>query len=140
IVARHAQEWNMSKGTPAEFQRLSTLLDGYCREASRAPASVERSIQFGADALDNGADKLVALSREFVAAGATHLIYTCPIPYSAAGGRRGWGGGVGTPRGGGGPRPSGGGPRFSGAAAPPGGGPPPGRAPLFAGAAWGPPR
>ena len=90
IVARHAQEWNMSKGTPAEFRRLSEMLDGYCREAGRAPAEVERSIQFGADALQNGADALVALSREFVAAGATHLIYTCPIPYSAAGARRVW--------------------------------------------------
>ena len=90
IVARHAQEWNMSKGTPAEFRRLSELLDGFCREAGRAPSAVERSIQFGADALQNGAADLVALSREFVAAGATHLIYTCPIPYSAAGARRVW--------------------------------------------------
>jgi hypothetical protein len=32
----------------------------------------------------------VALSREFVAAGASHLIYTCPIPYSAGGARRIW--------------------------------------------------
>ncbi len=90
IVARHAQEWNMSKGTPAEFRRLSELVDAYCREAGRDPAAVERSIQFGADALQNGAAELVALSREFVGAGATHLIYTCPIPYSAAGARRLW--------------------------------------------------
>jgi len=90
IVARHAQEWNMSKGTPDEFRRLSTLLDGFCREAGRDPASIERSIQFGGDALQNGAPALVQLSRDFVAAGATHLIYTCPIPYSAAGARRIW--------------------------------------------------
>jgi F420-dependent oxidoreductase-like protein len=90
ITARHAQEWNMSRGTPADFRRLSEMLDGYCREAGRDPSAVERSIQFGADALQNGAGELVALSREFVAAGATHLIYTCPIPYSAAGAGRVW--------------------------------------------------
>ena len=66
------------------------MLDGYFREAGRDPAEIQRSIQFGADALQNGAGALVALSREFVAAGATHLIYTCPIPYSAAGARRVW--------------------------------------------------
>ena len=75
----------MSKGTPAEFRRLSEMLDGYCREAGRDPAEIQRSIQFGADALQDGADALIKLSREFVEAGATHLIYTCPIPYSAAG-------------------------------------------------------
>ena len=75
-----------ARGVPAPLE----LVDGFCREAGRAPAAVERSIQFGADALQNGAADLVALSREFVAAGATHLIYTCPIPYSAAGARRLW--------------------------------------------------
>jgi alkanesulfonate monooxygenase SsuD/methylene tetrahydromethanopterin reductase-like flavin-dependent oxidoreductase (luciferase family) len=90
IVARHAQEWNMSKGTPAEFRRLSTLLDGYCREAGRDPAKVERSIQFLPDAMRGGPATLAALAREFVAAGATHLVFTCPTPYSAAGARRLW--------------------------------------------------
>jgi alkanesulfonate monooxygenase SsuD/methylene tetrahydromethanopterin reductase-like flavin-dependent oxidoreductase (luciferase family) len=91
IVARHAQEWNMAKGTPADFRRLSDLLDGYCREAGRDPAAVERSIQFLPEAMQgrSSAD-LVALGREFVAAGATHLIWSCPTPYSAAGARRLW--------------------------------------------------
>jgi hypothetical protein len=80
----------MSKGTPAEFRRLSTLLDGFCREAGRDPAAVERSIQFLPDAMAGGTADLVALAREFVAAGATHLIFTCPIPYSVAGARRLW--------------------------------------------------
>jgi hypothetical protein len=90
IVARHAQEWNMSKGTPAEFRRLSALLDGYCREAGRDPGAVERCIQFLPDVVPGGAADMVALGREFIAAGATHLIFTCPMPYSAAGARRLW--------------------------------------------------
>lgn len=80
----------MAKGTPAEFRRLSALLDGYCREAGRDPAAVARSIQFLPDAMQGGPADLVALGREFVAAGATHLIFTCPMPYSAAGARRLW--------------------------------------------------
>jgi F420-dependent oxidoreductase-like protein len=90
IVARHAQEWNMAKGTPAEFRRLSDLLDGYCREAGRAPTTVERSIQFLPEVMQGGAADLVARAREFVAAGATHLIWSCPRPYSAAGARWLW--------------------------------------------------
>ena len=91
IVARHAQEWNMAKGTPAEFRRLSGMLDGYCRDAGRDPAAVERSIQFLPDAMKGaGAAGLVALGREFIAAGATHLIFTCPMPYSATGVRWLW--------------------------------------------------
>ena len=90
IVARHAQEWNMARGTPAEFRRLSGLLDGYCREVGRDPASVERSIQFLPEAMVGDAAALVTLAREFVAAGATHLIWSCPEPYSAAAVRRLW--------------------------------------------------
>jgi F420-dependent oxidoreductase-like protein len=91
IAARHAQEWNMAKGTPAEFRRLSALLDGYCREAGRNPSGVERSIQFLPDAMQgDDAAALVARAREFVAAGATHLIWNCPVPYSAAGARWLW--------------------------------------------------
>jgi alkanesulfonate monooxygenase SsuD/methylene tetrahydromethanopterin reductase-like flavin-dependent oxidoreductase (luciferase family) len=90
IVARHAQEWNMAKGTPAEFRRLCGLLDGYCREAGRDPAAVERSIQFLPEAMRGDATDLVAQAREFVAAGATHLIWSCPTPYSAAGARWIW--------------------------------------------------
>jgi F420-dependent oxidoreductase-like protein len=90
IVARHAQEWNMAKGTPAEFRRLSGLLDGYCREAGRDPAAVERSIQFLPEEMQGGAADLVARAHEFVGAGATHLIWSCPMPYSAAGVRWLW--------------------------------------------------
>jgi alkanesulfonate monooxygenase SsuD/methylene tetrahydromethanopterin reductase-like flavin-dependent oxidoreductase (luciferase family) len=85
IVARHAQEWNMAKGSPADFQRRSALLDTYCREVGRDPATVARSIQFLPEAMDRDPALLAARAREFVAAGATHLIFTCPMPYTAAG-------------------------------------------------------
>jgi F420-dependent oxidoreductase-like protein len=90
IVARHAQEWNMAKGTPEEFGRLSTLIDAYCREIGRDPGEIERSIQFLPGAMSRDGKELAARARGFVLAGATHLIFSCPIPYSAAGVRWVW--------------------------------------------------
>ena len=87
IAARHARTWNMARATPEEFRRKSALLDGYCREIGREPRDVERSIQFLPDAMEGD---MVARAREFIAAGATHLIFSCPTPYSAAGARSIW--------------------------------------------------
>jgi F420-dependent oxidoreductase-like protein len=87
IAARHARTWNMAQATPQEFRKKSALLDDYCREIGRDPAEVERSIQFLPDAMR---DDIADVAREFVAAGATHLIFSCPTPYRAAGVRRVW--------------------------------------------------
>lgn len=87
IAARHAQAWNMARATPDEFRRKSALLDGYCREIGRDPRDIERSIQFLPDAMEGD---IVGRAREFIDAGATHLIFSCPTPYGAAGVRRIW--------------------------------------------------
>ena len=87
IAARHAQTWNMARATPEEFQKKSALLDEYCREIGRDPGEIERSIQFLPDAMEGN---VTALARDFIAAGATHLIFSCPTPYAAAGARHIW--------------------------------------------------
>jgi alkanesulfonate monooxygenase SsuD/methylene tetrahydromethanopterin reductase-like flavin-dependent oxidoreductase (luciferase family) len=87
IAARYAQTWNMARAAPEEFGKKSALLDQYCREIGRDPAEIERSIQFLPDAMKGD---VVTLGREFIDAGATHLIYSCPTPYSAAGARFVW--------------------------------------------------
>jgi F420-dependent oxidoreductase-like protein len=43
LVARHADVWN-AYGTPDEIARTGALLDERCREISRDPSSVERSV------------------------------------------------------------------------------------------------
>ena len=53
----------------------------------RDPAEIERSVQFLPDAMTGD---VAARGREFIAAGATHLIFSCPTPYSAAGARAVW--------------------------------------------------
>jgi F420-dependent oxidoreductase-like protein len=80
LVARHAQGWNMATGSADEFKRKSALLDRYCEDIGRAPADVERSMQFLPDAMQGD---VVGRARAFLAAGATHLIFSVPTPYSA---------------------------------------------------------
>jgi F420-dependent oxidoreductase-like protein len=87
IAARHAQTWNMARATPEEFRRKSALLDEHCREIGRDPALIERSIQFLPDAMQGDT---AGLARDFITAGATHLIFSCPTPYRAAGARQVW--------------------------------------------------
>jgi F420-dependent oxidoreductase-like protein len=87
IAARYATEWNLASGTPEEFRHKCQVLDEHCRAVGRDPAGIERSIQFLPEAMEGD---LVARARAFVAAGATHLVFTCPIPYSAGGARWLW--------------------------------------------------
>ena len=72
---------------PTSSARKSALLDEHCRKIGRDPAEIERSIQFLPDAMTGD---VAARGREFIAAGATHLIFSCPTPYSAAGARAVW--------------------------------------------------
>jgi alkanesulfonate monooxygenase SsuD/methylene tetrahydromethanopterin reductase-like flavin-dependent oxidoreductase (luciferase family) len=45
VVARHADIWNMVGGIPDVVRRKSALLDQYCAEAGRDPATLVRSIE-----------------------------------------------------------------------------------------------
>jgi len=87
IAARHADEWNLASGTPEEFAHKCRVLDEHCRAVGRDPATIARSIQFLPEAMQ---DDVGARARAFVAAGASHLVFTCPMPYSAAGARQLW--------------------------------------------------
>jgi F420-dependent oxidoreductase-like protein len=87
LVARHAQGWNMATGSADEFRTKSALLDRYSEEIGRAPAAIERSMQFLPDAMEGD---VVGRARGFLAAGATHLIFSVPTPYSEAGVRWLW--------------------------------------------------
>lgn len=43
VVARHADAWNCFGG-PETFRRKIALLEGYCREIGRDPATIEKSV------------------------------------------------------------------------------------------------
>jgi F420-dependent oxidoreductase-like protein len=44
IVARYADEWNMTGATPDRFRAKSAVLDENCRAIGRNPAEIERSV------------------------------------------------------------------------------------------------
>ena len=44
LAARHADGWNAAYVAPAEFARLSGVLDQWCEKESRDPAEIERTV------------------------------------------------------------------------------------------------
>ncbi len=80
IVAKYANEWNFNGKSPEEFVHKQRVLAEHCAAVGRDPSTIERSVQFRAGP---PAAELVDIGRRYVAAGATHLVYTCPQPYSA---------------------------------------------------------
>lgn len=47
IVARYADEWNMTGATPERFRAKSAVLDQHCRAIGRDPGEIERSTMTG---------------------------------------------------------------------------------------------
>ena len=76
VVARYADVWNCP-GFPhlnvEEFQHKNRVLDGYCAEIQRDPASLARSVQIIFDPQENPANTR-QIVQGFIAAGATHLV------------------------------------------------------------------
>jgi alkanesulfonate monooxygenase SsuD/methylene tetrahydromethanopterin reductase-like flavin-dependent oxidoreductase (luciferase family) len=44
LAARHADGWNAAYVSPAEFARLSKVLDGWCEKENRDPAQIARTV------------------------------------------------------------------------------------------------
>jgi len=87
VVAQQADVWNypglvISGPAPAgaasvvssvqEFQHKSAVLDGYCAEIGRDPASLARSVQLIFGREDPATTRQIL--QDFIAAGATHLV------------------------------------------------------------------
>jgi alkanesulfonate monooxygenase SsuD/methylene tetrahydromethanopterin reductase-like flavin-dependent oxidoreductase (luciferase family) len=78
VVARHADMWNypgvpgLLSSTAEEFQRKSSILDRYCVEIGRDPASITRSVQVIFDQENPAATR--QFLQGFITAGATHFV------------------------------------------------------------------
>ncbi|MFL5807058.1 MAG: LLM class F420-dependent oxidoreductase [Roseiflexaceae bacterium] len=79
VVAKYADVWNFSGGTVDEFSHKLEVLTEHCRAVGRDPDSIEKSIQLMTNYDDLG--DLVARTRDFVAAGANHIIFNLRWPY-----------------------------------------------------------
>jgi alkanesulfonate monooxygenase SsuD/methylene tetrahydromethanopterin reductase-like flavin-dependent oxidoreductase (luciferase family) len=86
VVAKHADRWNIPGGDIQDATARSALLDRYCREIGRDPASITRSIHLPVD-YDRPERTRVAV-REATDAGFNHVVLGLTAPYPA--GVAGW--------------------------------------------------
>ncbi|RPF38405.1 LLM class flavin-dependent oxidoreductase [Streptomyces sp. TLI_185] len=79
VAAEHADLWNMPGGSTDDAVRRSALLDRYCTEIGRDPASITRSIVLHV-AYDRPGDTRDAVA-EAIDAGFRHIVLGLPSPY-----------------------------------------------------------
>ncbi|MGE5333118.1 MAG: LLM class F420-dependent oxidoreductase [Nitrososphaerota archaeon] len=79
VVARYADIWNYVGGPVEDFTRKNGLIDSYCQEIGRDPATIERSIQHLARPDDLAATREEI--RPYIAAGASHILLNLRAPY-----------------------------------------------------------
>jgi alkanesulfonate monooxygenase SsuD/methylene tetrahydromethanopterin reductase-like flavin-dependent oxidoreductase (luciferase family) len=82
VAAEHADLWNIPGGDIEDLARRSALLDRYCAEIGRDPASITRSIYL-AVSYDRPAGTRDAICRA-ADAGFRHIVLGLPAPYPAA--------------------------------------------------------
>ena len=81
VVARQADIWNIPGGDLEDAVSRSALLDRYCAELARDPASITRSIVLPVSYDQPGATRDAV--DHALAAGFTHVVLGLPAPYPA---------------------------------------------------------
>jgi alkanesulfonate monooxygenase SsuD/methylene tetrahydromethanopterin reductase-like flavin-dependent oxidoreductase (luciferase family) len=81
VVAEHADLWNIPGGDIDDAVRRSALLDRYCAEIGRDPASVTRSIHLPIS-YDQPSITQDAIGKA-IDAGFQHIVLGLPAPYPA---------------------------------------------------------
>ena len=79
MVAEHADLWNMPGGDIDDAVRRSALLDRFCAEIGRDPASITRSIILPVS-YDHPGNTRDAIA-EAIDAGFPHIVLGLPAPY-----------------------------------------------------------
>ena len=79
VVAEHADRWNMPGGDIGDAIRRSAILDQYCAERGRDPATITRSIHLPVSYQSPGTSREAIT--DAVAAGFQHVILGLPAPY-----------------------------------------------------------
>lgn len=85
VAAEHADLWNIPGGDIDDVVRRSALLDRYCAEIGRDPASITRSVHLPVD-YDAPGTTRDAIG-EAVDAGFGHIVLGLPAPYPAGAAR-----------------------------------------------------
>ncbi|WP_327399263.1 LLM class flavin-dependent oxidoreductase [Streptomyces sp. NBC_01288] len=85
VVAEHADLWNIPGGDIEDATNRSALLDRYCAEIGRDPATITRSIHLSVSYDRPEATR--AAIREALDAGFHHIVLGLPAPYPAGAAR-----------------------------------------------------
>jgi probable F420-dependent oxidoreductase len=72
LVAEHADAWN-TFGPPETYAHKNAVLDDWCKQLGRDPATIERTVGIAATEVDD--------VEKYLDAGATHLIVMTGHPY-----------------------------------------------------------
>jgi F420-dependent oxidoreductase-like protein len=81
IVAKYADVWNFAGGPVDQFRHKLAVLEEHCRAVGREFASIEKSVQLPVTYDD--LPGYIASTREYIAAGANHIIFNLRWPYPA---------------------------------------------------------
>jgi len=79
MVAKYADIWNFVGGSTESFRHKNEVLKDHCAAIGRDPAAIERSVQVFVDPNDLSAVRDTV--RDYITAGATHLIFNLRAPY-----------------------------------------------------------
>ncbi|HEY0754577.1 MAG TPA: LLM class F420-dependent oxidoreductase [Ktedonobacteraceae bacterium] len=79
IVAQYADIWNFVNGDIDFFKQKSATLDEHCAAIGRDPHAIQRSVQVHVNAQD--LPTTYTQTRDFIKAGATHLVFGLRFPY-----------------------------------------------------------
>ena len=79
VAAEHADLWNIPGGDIDDAVARSALLDRYCAEIGRDPASITRSMHLSVTYADRAATR--AVISEALGAGFRHIVLGLPAPY-----------------------------------------------------------
>ena len=79
VVAQHADLWNIAGGDIDDCVRRSALLDRFCAEIDRDPASITRSIHLPVS-YDDAVRGRLAIAKA-IEAGFRHIVLGLPAPY-----------------------------------------------------------
>ena len=81
MVAEHADRWNIPGGDIDDAVQRSALLDRFCVEIGRDPASITRSVILPVS-YDRPGDTRKAIA-EAIDAGFPYIVLSLPAPYPA---------------------------------------------------------
>jgi F420-dependent oxidoreductase-like protein len=79
IVAQYADIWNCVGENVENFKQKSAILDTHCVAVGRDPQAIQRSVQLYMNPDDLASSR--KLVRDFIEAGATHVILNLRYPY-----------------------------------------------------------